>query len=512
MFNFRLTPLVLALGISLMMGAQSMAQDQHIIHPDRSHPPAIGQPKAVTIPPIVKRTLSNGIPVWFIERQSTPLATVALFVRAGASDEPAAKMGLAALTAECLDEGTEKYDALKFAEETENLGAYLSIDPAYFGSTISLTVPNKRLAAGLDLMAQAVLHPTFPQEEIQRIKGRALTSFVQQRQDPSTLASCAFMKTIYASQPENRQGYSVNGQADTFATLTREDIQDFYQRHYQPQQATIAVTGRVNVDEVCKLLEKEFGQWQASPKSEAQVAQDFKDGLSQPAAQPQAEGKVLSEKGFEHTIYVVDRPGSPQSVLRVGRVGFARSTPHFFPLRVMNTALGGSFMSRLNQNLREEHGYTYGARSMLVFRVEPGPFCVATDVQADKTVAALREILKEIEEMRQPLPQDELERTRNYICYGYPQSFETSLNLAQRILEMQLYNLPDDYYDTYVANVESVDQKAMGPLRLTFFDPRAMKIVVVGDAQAIAKQLEGLRGWKMEILPVDSFMGREVKP
>lgn len=519
--KFWLTSCVLLLGMSIMANAQTpQAKNNAAAGVDRTTPPAVSEPAPVTIPDVEKRTLSNGIPVWFTERHNTPLATVAMFVRAGAVKETPDKLGTASLTAELLDEGTEKYDAMQFAEQTDNLGAYFSIDQGYFGSTISLTIPAKRLNDGLDLMEQSILHPTFPQKEMDLIKGRTLTGFLQQRQTPSTLASCAFIKKIYESEPNNRQGSALDGTAQTFSAITHKDVEDFYAKYYIPGNASIAVTGDVDADKVMEMLEKRFGSWKNPKPSDEKVVNDFKSGLGKDvkdlaaasaigAAGQGVRGKV-SNGG--RTIYVVDRPGAPQSVLRVGCVGFARSTNKFFPIKVMNTALGGSFMSRLNQNLRERNGYTYGARSTFTFRVEPGPFVISADVQADKTVPALKEIMKEVSGMSKKMPDDEIGRTRRYICYSYPASFETSIYLAQRILDMQLYNLPDDYYSTYVGNISKVGNDDMGVLRNTFFSPDNMTMVVVGDAKLIAEQAKQVPGWKVELIPVDDFMGPEVQP
>lgn len=512
--KFWLTSCIFVLGMSLMAQAETPVKNTNNVQaPNRLTPPPISEPASVTIPKIEKRQLSNGIPVWFMERRTTPLVTACLFVKAGAVNEPMDKMGLAALTAECLDEGTAKYNALQFAEQSDNIGSYFGIDQSYFGSTISLTVPGKRLDQGLDLMAEAVMRPTFPEQEIERLKKLRLTNFMQQREDPTSLASYTFSRLIYRAEPNNRQGYGLNGLASTYAGLTRQDVVSYYKHNYVPQNAFFSVTGAVDIDQVMKELESRFGKWRKAKLTENEVAADFKSGLNKMAETQGAATLAALPKTESCTgkiVYVVDRPGAHQSVLRVGRVGFARDTKHFFPLKVMNTALGGSFMSRLNQNLREKNGYTYGASSMFVFRKEAGPFLVATNVQTDKTVPALREILNEIGSMSKKIAADELERTENYICYGYPESFETSLKLAQRLMEMQLYNLPDDYYATYVGNIRKVDAESMNIPRLSFFRPEQMVMVAVGDAKAIAEQLKDEPGWRMEIIPIESIMGADV--
>lgn len=458
--------------------------------PDRSRPPGAGAPPSLKMPPIVKRKLSNGIPVWFVERHDVPLATVVLVLRSGATQDPSGKWGLASMTAAMLQEGAGKRNSLDFADAVDMLGADLSAAAGFDSTVVDLNVPVKNLVPALDLMADLVLRPTFPQAELQRQKTQGLTAFLQARANPDYLSGTAFGAQVFG--PGHRYGMSTTGSAAQFATFTRGDLVAFHGGAYRPERASFVVTGDVKPDAVLKALEARFGKWKPAGKALA--------------AAPVPKAPEKSATG----IFLVDRPGSPQSVVRIGSVGVARSTPDYFPLVVLNTVLGGSFTSRLNQNLRERNGYTYGASSRFTMRLGRGPFSVTTNVQTDKTGPAVREILHELEALRQPIPAEELEKARNYVAYSFPGDFETGEDLAGRLADMQLYGLPDSYYATYVPNLLAVDAASAAKAAAQHLVPGGMAIVIVGDAKALRPQLEALDLGPIRTLTVDDVMGPEV--
>lgn len=475
---------ILVLALSLLAPAAAQA-------PDRSRPPEPGQPPALRMPPILQRKLSNGIPVWFVERHGVPMATVVLVLRAGATQDPEGKWGLAAMTAAMVEEGAGKRNSLAFADAVDLLGADLSAEAGFDATTVDLSVPARNLVPALDLLADLVLRPSFPQAELARQKAQGLTGFLQMRSDPESLAGSAFASRVFG--PGHRYGMAVAGEARQFATFTRQDLVRFHQGAWRPERASFVVTGDVKPGQVLRQLEQRFGSWKAT-------------GKALPVAQaPAAPAKPGAG------VYLVDRPGSPQSVLRVGSVGVARSTPDYFPLQVLNTVLGGSFTSRLNQNLRERNGYTYGARSRFSMRLGPGPFSVSTNVQSDKTGAALREILGELHAIREPIPLEELTKARNYAAYGFPSGFETADDLAGRLAEMQLYRLPESYFSTYVPRLLAVDPASAAQAATRALVPEAMTLVVVGDAKSVLPQLESLGLGPVRVLGVDEVLGPEVR-
>jgi len=458
--------------------------------PDRTTPPRPGLPPALKMPPVVKRQLPNGIPVWFVQRNKVPLVSVNLLFRAGAMQDPVGQAGLASFTTACLDEGAGARDSLEFADAVDMLGADLSANCSFDGTVVGLEVPTARLEPALDLMADMVLRPRFAQADIDRLRARFLTSFLQMRMDPSSLANAAFLRAVYGEH--HRYGTSSSGTAAQFAGLTRQDLLDFHRQLCHPALASFVVTGDVEPDQVMKLLGSRFGSWKASGPALSDV----------PTRAVPARGRG---------IFLVDRPDSPQSVLRVGMVGVERATPDFFPLQILNTVLGGSFTSRLNQNLRERNGFTYGASSSFAMRRAPGPFLVSTSVQADKTGAALGEILSELEAIRQPIPEPELLKARSYAAYSFPGEFETCTDLAAQVLEMQLYGLPDSYFSEYVARLLEVDAASTARAATRTLVPEDMALVVVGDARVVTPQLESLGLGQVRILEVDEFLGPAIQ-
>lgn len=363
------------------------------------------------------------------------------------------------------------------------------------------------------------MRPTFPQKNFEAVKEIAFNWLAGLRAEPEWLSQSALRYKIYEDDPDNCQRVYWLGRADQFRNLSREDAADFYRRNYTPENTAIAVTGNIDPQRLLSVLEARFGSWKS--ETSAVSAETDKKTLSaeplaelgapeekRPEAVPELKDKAEEKEG--QTIYVVDRPGAPQSAIKAGCIGFARTDPGYFSLDVMNAVLGGSVMSRINQNLRERNKYSYGAYSVFYFEAEPGPFLVSSLVQTDKTVPAVKEILKEIRSMADPVPADELQRAKNYLCYQFPAEFSNGSKVCRYVRDMAFYNLPADYYSAYIDNVMKIDNDSMKVYR-DFFGSRPMKIVVVGDAKAIAEQLKDSSDFKIELLPADEFLGPEVK-
>jgi predicted Zn-dependent peptidase len=360
--------------------------------PDRSKPPALGPAPSLTLPPIQKRTLTNGLPVWIVEMHKVPLVDVTLIVKSGSSADPAGKYGLASVTADMLDEGAGTRTALDIADEIAFLGGSLSTGNDWDSSVVRLHLPVAKVDDGLGVMGDVALRPTFATAEFDRLKKTRLTSMLQARDNASALANMAFAKVLYVEP--YRYGTPIGGTEATLTRMTAADVKDFHAKAFQPANAQLIVVGDVTAAMILPKLEKKFGTW----KNTGPVAK--------PTAQP-------SLPDAQRTIYLVNKPGAAQSQIRIGLIGVARNTPDYFTLDVLNTILGGSFTSRLNQNLREVHGYAYGASSGFSMRMAPGPFQAAAGVQTDKTTESLREFLKELDAIRETIPASELERGQN---------------------------------------------------------------------------------------------------
>ena len=465
---------------ALMLAAPALlvAQDG----PDRSRPPAPGPAAPLTLPAIEKHELKNGLDVWLVEAHEVPLVQVNLVVHAGSGDDPADAFGLASLTAAMLDEGAGSRSALEIADEVEFLGAELGATSSFDASAVRLNVPVRALEAALSIMADVALRPTFPADELERLREERLTALLQARDDVAAVAAAAFPRVVYGGT--HRYGTSAIGTTTTLAAFTRQQLAAFHAQMYRPTSATLIVVGDVTAAAVLPLLENAFGDWTA-PRTSARAAV--------PAA----------ARAGAREVTIVDMPGAEQSAIRVGTVGVARSTPDYFPLQVLNTVLGGSFTSRLNQNLREEHGYAYGANSRFDMRLAPGPFVAAANVQTDKTAESVTEIFNELAAIRSAVGADELAKAKNYLSLGFPGAFETIEDLAARIEELAIYGLPDRYYADYTAAIGAVTAATVRRAAVANIEPDTSAVVVVGDRTRIEGGIRALNLGPVRILSVE---------
>ena len=452
--------------------------------PDRSVAPKPGPAAALKLPAVQKHTLSNGLPVWIVELHKVPVAHVTLVVKAGAGSDPRGKYGIANLTAEMLDEGAGNRGALQIADAVDYLGASLTTSSGSDASYVDLQVPVARLGDALPIMADVALRPTFPDDELKRVREDLLTSIVEAEDDPATLVQFAFPRIVYG--PQHRYGTMAFGTAATLKGFTVADLKQFHATHYVPSNSLVIVTGDVTADTALARLEAAFGTWKGAPLQIPPV----------PAA-PQLTSRQ---------IYLVDKPGAAQSQIRIGWVGVPRSTPDYFALRVMNTILGESFTSRLNQNLREEHEYAYGASSRFDMRASAGPFYAAAGVQTDKTSESLTEFFKELEGIRKGAPADEVDKAKNYLSMLMPRNFETTGSLANSLAQMFVFNLPSDYFATYTQRVRAVTPAEVQRVAEKYVQPDKFAVVVVGDRKVIEPGIKALNLGPIKNVEIDEIL------
>ena len=456
--------------------------------PDRTRPPALGPAPQLNLPPIQKRMLSNGLPVWVIETHKVPLVQANLVVLAGSGDDPAGKFGVASMTAAMLDEGAGSRSALELADAVDFLGANLTTGSTFDESVVRLNVPALRLGDALPLMADVALHPTFPAQDLDRLRQERLTALLQARDDPQAIAPRAFQRIVFGAM--HRYGTSATGTEGTLKSFTSMDLRAFHDAFYQPSNATLVVVGDVTTDAVVPMLEKSFGAWKST-------------GAVRRPAVPTAPQLTSGQ------IYLVDKPDAAQSVIQIGWVGVARSTPDYFKIHVTNTILGGSFSSRLNQNLREEHGYAYGAGSGFDMRLSAGTFVARAAVQTDKTADALHEFFNELNGIgAKPVGNDELTRAKNYLALSFPGQFETAGDLSQQIEDLIVYKLPDDYYQRYVPEIQKVTAADVQKTATTYIQPSKFAVVVVGDRKVIEAGIRALKlPQPIRVMTVDEALG-----
>ncbi|MEZ4699179.1 MAG: pitrilysin family protein [Rhodothermales bacterium] len=452
---------------------------------DRSTPPIPGAPPMLEAPEIVRFTLGNGLAVVMVEKHQVPVVQLTLMVRAGAVDDPAGKTGLASLTLDMMDEGAGGMDALELADAVDFLGASLSTGAGLHTASVDLFTPLSKLNDALRLMADVALRPNFDAAELERMRIDRLTDLVQAHDEPNAIALAQFNKTLFGDG--HPYGTRTAGTEASLRGFTTEDLAAFHKTYFNPANATLIIAGDVTQASIQPALETAFGGWQAGSNPTATVA---------PAKQV---------KG--RTIYLVDKPGSAQSIIRIGRIGAARDTDDYYALTVLNTILGGSFTSRLNQNLREDKGYTYGAGSRFSFLPVPGPFLATAAVQTDVTGPALTEFMKELRGIRNPIPAEELERAKNYEALQYPQAFQTVGDVAGELEDMTAYHLPADHFATYQRRILAVTGADVQRVAKKYVDPDNLAIIVVGDREVIEQQIKDLKLGKIEYLSVEDVLG-----
>lgn len=437
----------------------------------------------MTLPEPVRFRLSNGLPVVLVERHDLPVVGLQLLVMGGATSLTGDRAGLAAFTADMLDEGTEARTALDVATGLERLGASFTSSAGVDASQVELVALRHRLEPALDIVSDVVTAPSFPDDEMERVREERITRVLQDLDEPRALAGNAFAMVLYG--PDHPYGPPLLGTRRSLARITRDDVTSWYRRHYHAGNATLLVAGDVERDALVGLLEPRFGRWRTD--------------------EPAPDRPTLPTLDSAPKVMVVDRPGAAQSEIRVGKVAVDRASEDYFALTALNTILGGSFTSRLNASLREDKGYTYGAGSGFAMRRSPGPFVAQAAVHTPVTGDAVAVFLEEIRRMRdEAVGEDELERAKRYVALRLPQRFETVDDLTARLAEAALYDLPDDYWSTYVERLMAVDADDVRRAARIHLDPGRMTVVVVGDRAAIEGPLSAM-GMPVEILPAESM-------
>jgi len=400
-----------------------------------------------------------------------PVATMSLLLDAGGLHEDPSRAGLASLTADLLESGAGERTAAGIADALERIGVQLGVTTAWDASHLDVTGLTGRIPEAAAILTELVRRPTFPDPEVERLRQEQLAGILQRRADPRALANEMASRFIFSEEPPFSRPLS--GSLGSVEGLSRDDVRDFHARHYGPAMASLVIAGDLSAEEARALAEEHFGDW-TGPAAE----------MARAAVAPREAGVQL---------VIVDRPGSVQSEIRVGHVGVARDTGDYFPLVVMNTILGGAFSSRLNLNLRERHGFTYGVSPAFVMRRLAGPFIVSTAVQTEVTAAALTEILREIGGIREaPVTAEELDDARNLLAGIFPLRLQTTEGVAARLAELALYSLPLDYYDTYRPRILAVTADEVHRVAQAHLRPGELAVVVVGDAAKIRDPLEAI--------------------
>ncbi|HJQ34954.1 MAG TPA: pitrilysin family protein, partial [Pyrinomonadaceae bacterium] len=441
--------------------------------PDTSKLPKPGPNPTLTLPSAERRTLSNGLEVLVVRHSELPIVNFNLVVKMGAAGDPAGQAGLASLTADMLDEGTKTRSSLEISDQLADIGSFMGVSAGWDSSTANMLTLKRHLDRALDIYSDVLLNPAFPDKELARLRDQRMTGFRQRRDDPNQIANIVYSGLLYGK--EHPYGRALTGDEASLGAITGADVRKFYETFYRPNNATLIVVGDTTADEIAPKLEKAFGKWEKAHVPAVDVS----------AAPVQRDKPAL---------YIVDRPGSAQSVIYAGHVGVPRSNPDYFPLLVMNNLLGGGFVSRINLNLREDKGYTYGARSVFDFRRGSGPFTAIAPVQTAVTKESVIELMKELRGVRGEIPvtPQELEYAKQAIIRGFPRTFETPSQIADRLETVVTYGLPDTYFNSYIERVQAVTLEDVNRVANQYLRPDRMAVVIVGDRAKIEQGLRSL--------------------
>jgi zinc protease len=436
----------------------------------RIQPPLSGAATPVRFPRITRETLPNGLQVWAMPWTSVPIVAVTLVIDRGTAHDPSDRPGLTGIAADWVDEGAGGRDAVQLAEAFERLGTHLSIEVGQETTVLGFRVLARFLDPALALLADVLVRPHLAPADLDRIREQRVNRLMQLKTSASAAADRAFLSGVFGDHP---YGHGTLGTTRALQSLAPDDVLRFHQQLFVPSVATLIVAGDVPPEAVPEIAGAHLRHW-TGPRALA---------VEIPPPLPAVPRLLL-----------VDRPAAPQSELRIGHLGPPRSRPGYHALVTLNAALGGQFTSRINQNLRESKGYTYGARTAFEFRRICSTFGCEASVQSDATRQSISEVLIECDAVRstRPVVGDELDQARNSLTRGYVRHFETPANLVRAAAELLAFSLPDDTFDVFVPEVDKVTPADLVHAASICVRPDASVIAVVGDADKYRTDLATL--------------------
>ena len=438
---------------------------------DRFVQPGPGALASVRFPAISRRTLPSGLHVWCVPHTAIPVATVTLVLPFGVRDDPAGQPGLAGVLTDLMEEGGNGLDAIAMAEALADLGTEVSIDVGADATTVSCSVLARCFEPAMALLFGLMARPHLSEEDFTRVVELRVNRLTQLKSSASAMADRLLLRGVVGDHP---YGHGALGTISSLQQMTVEDVRRFHRQHVTPTGTYCVVAGSVPLDEVQAVIERHAGEWPTVPNVSRAV--------------------VLPPRPQPPRTLVTHRPGSPQSEVRVGWIGPDRSVADYHTLVTLNAMLGGQFTSRINRNLREQRGLTYGAHSSFDFRACGGVFSCDTAVQADATVLAIRELIDECRAIAtdRPPSADELALAKASLTRGYVRLFETSAHLAQAAARLAMFGLPDDTFARFVPAVDAVTSDMVIDAAQRYLTVEQASIAAVGDVDQWQRELETL--------------------
>jgi predicted Zn-dependent peptidase len=443
---------------------------------NRAQLPPLGPDPAFEFPEIRRRVLSNGLRVWTVEHHAVPLASFLALLPVGAAADPPDRPGLAAVTGDMLDEGCGDLTALDLHDTLGRIGGHLDSEIGSDAMVLTLSSLARFADRAVALLADMLRRPRLERSDFERVRELRLNRLVQMRDMAPALAERAYARLLYGEHP---YGHLPIGTEASLQAMDLGEVTAFHGSTFDPSRMTLIAAGDATHDDLADLVAAAFGGWSSAT------------GHARPVVDPST---LPAPSASPDRVALVHRPDAAQSELRIGHVAAARSTPDYHALLVLNMILGGQFVSRINMNLREDKGYTYGARTSFDFRRGPGPFTLHASVQSDATADSVLEALAEIAAIRgarPPSPQ-ELETGRAALTRGYPRNFETAEQISRAAAQLALYGLADDYFSTFVPKVLSVGVDDVTRVAKTHIDPSRLVTVIVGDKEKVGPTLSRL--------------------
>jgi zinc protease len=452
---------------------------------DRSILPEPKDPEPAQFPEFTRTTLENGLELVVIERPSVPVINLSLIFDAGYATDKPENAGEASFTMSMLDEGTKSLDSLEISEQLALLGANLSAGAGLDTASVSMSALTENLDESLDLFADVVLNPTFPEKEQERLRDQYLTAIKQEKSQPLSMALRLLPGLLYGEGHAYAQPLTGSGYETSIEAITRQNLIDWHTTWFRPNNATLVVVGDTTSEEITTKIDKLFNNWE-------------------PAEVP-TKNITTVENADSVTLYLVDKPAAEQSIIFAGQLIVPMNNPNEVAIEAMNDILGGQFSARINMNLREEKSWSYGARSVVMSTQAQRPFFAYAPVQSDKTGPSLKEILREITEIQNinPPREDELQRVQRSNILSLPGRWETNPAVLSDLASILEYGLPDDYWDTYPEELNSLTLEQVKQAAANTLNPTKLTWVVVGDRARIEDELRDLGIGDIRLIDVD---------
>ena len=451
---------------------------------DRSSLPSVGSDPFFRFPEIVRHTLPNGLELRTIEHRAVPVVTFVLQLEAGSGADQSSQEGLAAITADMVDEGTGALSAIDVSDSIARIGAEYDVDVGPDVTTFALTTLQRFASRGSELLADLLIRPSLRDADFTRVRQLRLDRLRQLKDVAPAVAERAFLRLMYGDHP---YGHLAIGTDSALRALSVADVASFHADRFVPSQSTMVIAGDMTHEAMRALAEESFGAWA---------------NRTVPATGERA-SEIEARDERNTRLAIVPREGAAQSELRIGHLSVRRNTPDYPALLVMNSVLGGQFVSRINLKLREEKGYTYGARTGFDWRRGRAPFSLHTSVHTAATADAVKDAHAEIDGLRgvRPVTPNELALAKTSLTRGYPRNFETAGQVARAVAQLALYDLPDTYFQEFMPKVNAVTSNDVTRVAAAYLDPARLTTLVVGDHAAIAESLRRVAGDALVIPP-----------